>query len=73
MQLEEIWETSENVSTPTEPLQDEQNVVEPIDEALAPRRSKRSCQLPIRYGHGVLLVNNDEPKTYGGSDDGPRL
>lgn len=41
VQLEEIRETSESVSTPTEPLLDEQNIVEPVDEASAPRRSKR--------------------------------
>ena len=46
MQLEEIRETSESVSTPTEPLQDEQIIVEPVDEASAPRRSKRPRQLP---------------------------
>ena len=57
MQLEEIREPSENVSTPTEPLQDEQNVVEPVDEASAPRRSKRPRQMPVRYGHDVLLLN----------------
>ena len=64
VQLEEIRETSESVSTPTEPLQDEQNVVEPVGEASAPRRSKRQRLLPTRYGHDVLLLNNDEPNTY---------
>ena len=64
VQLEEIREASENVSTPTEPVQDEQNVVESVDEASAPRRSKRPRQLPIKYGHDVLLLNNDEPNTY---------
>ena len=64
VQLEEIREASKNVSTPTEPLQEEQNVVEPVDEASAPRRSKRPRQLPIRYGHDVLLLNNDESNTY---------
>lgn len=40
------------------------NVIEPVDEASAPRRSKRSRQLLIRYGHDVLLLYSDELKTY---------
>ena len=70
VQLEEIWETPESISAPTEPQLDMQDVVEPVVETLAPRRSKRVSRAPKRFmfltmeEHDILLLDNDEPKTY---------
>jgi hypothetical protein len=49
MQLEEIWDVSEMVSTPTEPSRDEQGVVEPVVEEPAPRRSIRARRAPEKF------------------------
>ena len=58
------------VSTSTEPLRDEQEVVEPVVEEPAPQRSVRACRAPEKFTllttgqRDVLLLDNDEPKTY---------
>jgi len=58
------------VSTSTEPLRDEQEVAEPVVEEPAPRRSVRARRAPEKFTlltkeqRDVLLLDNDEPKTY---------
>ena len=70
MQLEEIRDVPETVSTPTEPSQDEQEVAEPVLEEPAPRRSVRARCAPEKFTvltteqRDILLLDNDEPKTY---------
>ena len=70
MQLEEIREVPETVSTPTESSRDEQGVIEPVVEEPAPRRSVRARRAPEKFTllttgqRDVLLLDNDEPKTY---------
>jgi hypothetical protein len=49
VQLEEIQEVPETVSAPTEPSRDEQRVVEPVVEELAPRRSIRAGRAPGKF------------------------
>jgi hypothetical protein len=67
--LEEIQETLKNVSTPTDPIQEVQDVVPPDVEAPAPRRSIRAHRetekftlLTTKQGD-ILLLDNDEPMT----------
>ena len=48
VQLEEIWETLENVLAPPNPLQEVQDVVQPVIEAPPLRRSQR--------GHVTILI-----------------
>jgi hypothetical protein len=69
MHLEEIQETLKNVSTPTDPIQEVQDVVPPDVEAPAPRRSIRAHRetekftlLTTKQGD-ILLLDNDEPMT----------
>ena len=70
VQLEEIWDVPEIVSAPTEPSHDEQEVVKPVVEEPAPRRSVRARRAPKKFTlltteqRDVLLLDNDEPKTY---------
>ena len=70
VQLEEVRETLENGSDPTNFQQDESNVEYSVETPLAPRRSQRAHRAPDRYmfltmgRHDVLLLDNDEPKTY---------
>ena len=70
VQLEEVQETLENGSIPTDIQQDESSVEHPVETPLAPRRSQRAHRAPDRYmfltmgRHDVLLLDNDEPKTY---------
>ena len=58
------------VSAPTEPSRDEQGVAEPVVEEPAPRRSIRVRRAPEKFTlltteqRDVLLLDNDEPKTY---------
>ena len=52
--LEEIQEMSDLDPSPDDPPQ----------EVPPPRRSTRSRQLPERFGHEVLLLDNGEPSTY---------
>ena len=49
VQLEEIREVPETVSAPTEPSRDEQEVVEPVVEEPAPRRSVRARHAPEKF------------------------
>jgi hypothetical protein len=70
VQLEEIEETPKNVSAPTDPIQEVQDVV-PIDiEASAPCRSIRThCAIEkftflTTEQRDILLLDNDEPMTY---------
>ena len=76
--LEEIRETPENVSTPTQSQQEEQNVVEPVVDTPAPRRSDRSRRAPERWyalltteQRDIFLLDNDEPATYEEAMSGP--
>jgi hypothetical protein len=69
MHLEEIQETLKNVSAPTDPIQEVQDVVPPDVEAPAPRRSIRAHRetekftlLTTKQGD-ILLLDNDEPMT----------
>ena len=70
MQLEEIQETLETVSAPTEDPRDVQDVAQTVVEALAPRRSVRAhravekLNLLVTEERHVLLMENDEPTTY---------
>jgi hypothetical protein len=70
VQLEEIQETQENVSAPTDLVQEVQDVVPPYIEAPAPRRSIRAYRATKKFTlltteqHDVLLLDNDEPVTY---------
>ena len=70
VQLEEVQETLENGSDPTAFQQDESSVEHSVETPLAPRRSQRAHRAPDRYmfltmgRHDVLLLDNDEPKTY---------
>ena len=58
------------VSSPTETSWDEQEVVEPVLEEPAPQRSVRARRAPEKFmllttgQRDVLLLDNDEPKTY---------
>jgi hypothetical protein len=70
VQLEEIREIPKNVSAPTDPIQEVQDVVPPDIEAPAPCRSIRACHatkkftlLPTERRH-ILLLENDEPMAY---------
>ena len=77
VQLEEIWDVPETVSAPTEPSRDEQEVAEPVVEEPAPRRSVRARRRPEKFTlltteqRDVLLLDNDEPKTYTEAIMGP--
>jgi hypothetical protein len=70
VQLEEIQETPKNVSAPTDPIQEVQDVVPLGDEAPALRRSIRACRrtekltLLTMEQCDILLLDNDEPMTY---------
>jgi hypothetical protein len=69
VQLEEIQETLKNVSTPTDPIQEVQDVVPPDVEAPAPRRSIRAHRETEKFTllttkqSDILLLDNDEPMT----------
>jgi hypothetical protein len=70
VQLEEIQETLEKVSAPTDPIQEVQDVVPPDVEAPAPCRSIRAHHTTEKFTpltteqHDILLLDNDEPMTY---------
>jgi hypothetical protein len=70
VQLEEIKETPKNVSTPTDPIQEVQDVVPPDVEAPAPHRSIRACHATEKFTLltteqcDILLLDNDELMTY---------
>jgi hypothetical protein len=77
VQLEEIQETQENISAPTDLVQEVQNVVPPDVEAPAPRRSIRAHHTTEEFTLltteqcDVLLLDNDEPMTYTKAMMGP--
>jgi hypothetical protein len=77
VQLEEIQETPENVSAPTDPIQEVQDVVPQDVEAPAPCRSIRGCHTTKKFTllttekRDILLLNNDEPMTYTEAVMGP--
>jgi hypothetical protein len=77
VQLEEIEETLETVSAPTEDPRDVQDVAQTVVEAPAPRRFIRArratdkLNLLITEEHHVLLMENDEPMTYTEAKKGP--
>jgi hypothetical protein len=79
VQLEEIWDVIEMVSAPTEPSRDEQGVEGPVVEEPAPRRSARARRAPEKFTllttgqHDILLLDNDEPKTYTEAIMGPEM
>jgi hypothetical protein len=70
VQLEEIQETPKNVSAPTDPIQEVQDVVPPDVEVPAPRRSIIACHATEKFTlltteqRDILLLDNDEPMTY---------
>jgi hypothetical protein len=70
VQLEEVQETTKNVSAPIDPIQEVQNIVPPDVEALAPRMSIRARHTTKKFTlltterHNILLLDNDEPMTY---------
>jgi hypothetical protein len=69
VQLEEIQETLKNISTPTNPVHDVQDVVPQDVEAPTSRRSTRSRRttkkltLLTTEQRDKLLLDNDEPMT----------
>jgi hypothetical protein len=77
VQLEEIQETTKNVSTPTDLIQQVQDVVPPDVETAAPRRSIRACRVTKKFTllimeqHAILLLDNNEPMTYTEAMMGP--
>ena len=77
MQPKEIRDVPETVLAPTEPLWDEQEVIEPVAEESAPWRSVRARRAPEKFTllttwqRNVLLLDNDEPKTYTKAIIGP--
>ena len=77
VQLEEIWDVPETISAPTEPSRDEQEVAEPVVEEPAPRGSIRARRAPEKFTlltmgqRDVLLLDNDDPKTYMEAITGP--
>jgi hypothetical protein len=77
VQLEKIQEIPENVSIPTDPIQEVQDVV-PLDvEAPAPHRSIRACRATEKFTlltmeqRDILLLDNDGPMTYTEAIMGP--
>ncbi|WVZ70731.1 hypothetical protein U9M48_019374 [Paspalum notatum var. saurae] len=77
VQLEEVHETLENGSDPTDFQQDESSVEHSVETTLASRRSQRAHRTPDCYmfltmgRHDVLLLDNDESKTYKEAVMGP--
>jgi hypothetical protein len=77
VQLEEIQETPEIVSVPTEDPRDVQDVAQPVVEAPAPHRFMRArratdkLNLLITEERHILLMENDEPLTYTEAMMGP--
>jgi hypothetical protein len=77
VQLEEIQETPKNVSTPTDPIQEIQDIIPSDFEAPARRRSIRACRATKKFTlltteqRDILLLDNDEPMTYTEAMMGP--
>ena len=71
VQLEEVQETQENVSVPIDEVQhDESAMVADQHDKPQPRRSIRARRAPDKYTllitgqNDILLLDNEEPKTY---------
>jgi hypothetical protein len=79
VQLEEIQETPKNVSAPTDPIQEVQDVVSPDVQAPAPRRSLRACRTTKKFTLLTMeqcylfLLDNDEHMTYTEAMMGPNF
>jgi hypothetical protein len=77
VQLEEIQETPKNVSEPTDPIHEVQDVVPQDVEAPASRRSTRTCCATEKFTlltteqREILLLDNDELMTYTEAMMGP--
>jgi hypothetical protein len=77
VQLEEIQETPKNISAPTDPIQEVQDVVLPDVEAPASRRYiKARCTIKkftllTTEQCDILLLDTDEPMTYTKAMMGP--
>jgi hypothetical protein len=77
VQLEQIQERPKNVSAPTDPIQEVQDVVPPDVEAPALHRSIRACYTTEKFTLltteqcDILLLDNDEPVTYTEAIMGP--
>jgi hypothetical protein len=77
VQLEEIQEIPKNVSAPTDPIEEVQDVVPPNVEAPAPRRFIRAHHTIKKFTlltteqRDILLLVNDEPMTYTEAMMGP--
>jgi hypothetical protein len=77
VQLEEIQKTPENVSVPTDPIQEVQDVVPSDVEAPVPHRSIRACCVTEKFTLlttkqcDILVLDNDEPMTYTEAMMGP--
>jgi hypothetical protein len=77
VQLKEIQETPKNVSAPTDPIQEVQDIVLSDVEAPAPRRSIRAHHTTEKFTlltteqHDILLLDNDEPMSYTEAMIGP--
>jgi hypothetical protein len=65
VQLEEIQETPKNISVPTDPVHEVQDIVPPDVEVPAPRRSIRARYTTKKSTHliteqrDILLLDND--------------
>jgi hypothetical protein len=76
-QLEKIQETPKNVSEPTDPIQEVQDVVSTDVEAPASRRSIRERYTTKKFTLltteqcDILLLDNDEPMIYTEAIMGP--
>jgi hypothetical protein len=79
VQLEEIQETLENVSSPTDHIQEVQDVVPPDVEIPTPRRSIRERRATEKFTlltmeqRNILLLDNDEPIIYMKAMMGPNF
>jgi hypothetical protein len=79
VQLEEIQETLENVSAPTDHIQEVQDVVPPDVEIPTPRRSIRERRATEKFTlltmeqRNILLLDNDEPIIYMKAMMGPNF
>jgi hypothetical protein len=77
VQLKEIQETPKNVSAPTDPIQEVQDVVPPNVEAPAPRSSIRARHATEKFTlltteqRDILLLDNAELMTYTEAMMGP--
>jgi hypothetical protein len=77
VRLEEIRETPKNISAPTDPIPEVENIVQLDVEASAPRRSIKAHRATEKFTllstkqSDILLLDNDEPMTYTEAMMGP--